>query len=115
MGKPSRDKGKRGEREAAAELNRLFKCNAKRSQQYCGADADADIKCDINGCHFEVKRQETMRMYPWLAQASEDAAATDCPVVLHRQNGKPWIACLYLDDMPGLVTLLNRYMEGKSN
>ena len=46
MGKPSRDKGKRGEREAAAELNRLFPdCNAYRSQQFSGANHDADIKC----------------------------------------------------------------------
>jgi hypothetical protein len=111
MGKPSRDKGKRGERQACVELNRLFNCNARRSQQFSGADHTADIKSDIIGCHFEVKRQETMKMYPWLKQASEDAAATDCPVVLHRQNGKPWIACLYLDDVPGLVTLVNEYME----
>ena len=111
-GRMSRQKGKRGERQACAELRRLFPdCKARRSQQFCGADADADLTTDIMGLKCEVKRQETMKMYPWLKQASEDAAATDCPVVLHRQNGKPWIACLYLDDVPGLVTLLNEYME----
>jgi hypothetical protein len=111
-GRMSRQKGKRGERQACAELRRLFPdCKARRSQQFCGADADADLTTDIMGLKCEVKRQETMKMYPWLKQASEDAAATDCPVVLHRQNGKPWICALYLDDLPGLVTVINEYMD----
>jgi len=112
MGRMSRQKGKRGQREASKELIRLFPdCQARRSQQYCGADADADLTTDIMGLHCEVKRQERMQLYAWLAQSESDSKATDCPVVLHRQNGKPWICALYLDDLPGLVTVINEYMN----
>ena len=109
MGKASRDKGKRGEREAAAELNRLFDCEARRAQQYCGADGDADIKCDIDGLQFEVKRQERMQMYKWMDQAESDKRYTEIPVVLTRQNNKPWLLAVKLDDLPAMIEAFNSY------
>jgi hypothetical protein len=112
MGRMSRQKGKRGEREASKKLLRLFpECHARRSQQYCGTDGDADLTTDIVGLHVEVKRQETMKMYPWLLQAENDCAASDCPIVLHRQNGKPWMMALYLDNLPGLLAVMSEYLE----
>lgn len=36
MGRMSRQKGKRGEREAAAAWNELFGTSVRRSQQFCG-------------------------------------------------------------------------------
>lgn len=109
MGKPSRDKGKRGEREAAAELNKLFDCEAHRAQQYCGADHDADIKCNIDGLHFEVKRQERMQLYKWMEQAENDKRYSEIPVVLTRQNNKPWLLAIQLDDLPNLIDAINEY------
>lgn len=107
----SRQKGKRGELECSKELMRVFDCTARRSQQYCGNNADADLVTSISGLHCEVKRVEKMRLYPWLEQATQGASATDCPVVFHRQNNKQWVASLYLDDLPGLVALINEFME----
>ena len=109
MGKPSRDKGKRGEREAADELNKLFSCEAHRSQQYSGADHDADISCNIEGLHFEVKRQERMQLYKWMDQAESDKRYSEIPVVLTRQNNKPWLLAIPLDDLPALVNAINEY------
>lgn len=39
----SRDKGKRGERELAAILKEYGYNEARRGQQYCGADGSADV------------------------------------------------------------------------
>ncbi len=73
MGLRSRNKGKRGEREAAGELQRLFNVDARRGRQFQGSDESPDVVADIPGLHFEVKRCEDFRLYPSLAQASDDA------------------------------------------
>jgi len=108
MGKASRDKGKRGEREAAAILNRMYpNCNAYRSQQFSGANHDADIECDIDGIHFEVKRQERMQLYKWMHQAEADKRYSEIPVVLTRKNQEDWLLSVKLDDLPALIEAFN--------
>jgi len=103
MTQMSRNKGKRGEREAAAILNDLFGCSARRSQQYCGQAGDADLATDLEGVHFEVKRVERFQLHAALRQACEDAGADDIPVVLHKSNRNPWVVVLKLDDLPTLA------------
>lgn len=105
MGLLSRNKGKRGEREAAAEIARLFHIDAHRGRQYQGSDDSPDIVTAIPDTHFEVKRCEAFRLYAALAQAIEDAG-TKIPVVLHRSNEHPWVAIVRLDDLPRLTTQL---------
>jgi len=107
MGLRSRNKGKRGEREAAAELRRLFGVEARRARQFCGGDDSPDVVTGIEGVHFEVKRCESLRLYDALGQAIRDAG-TKIPVVLHRQNAKQWLAIVRLDDLPALAALLTR-------
>ena len=103
MGRKSRDKGARGERELAAELSRLFGVEAHRGRQYHGGPDSPDVKTGIVGVHFECKRVEHLSLYPALEQARGDAGA-DVPVVAHRRNGKPWVVCCDLDDLPRLAT-----------
>jgi hypothetical protein len=98
-------KGKRGEREAAAEIARLFRVEARRGRQYCGAPEAPDIRTAIAGVHFEVKRCEALRLYTALEQAVGDAGQ-NVPLVLHRTNGKPWVAILRLKDLPQLAVQL---------
>jgi len=105
MGLRSRNKGKVGEREAAAEVRRLFRTEARRGRQYSGGDDSPDIVADIEDVHFEVKRAETLRLYDALDQAVGDAGQRT-PVVLHRQNRKPWVAVVRLDDLPRLAVQL---------
>ena len=105
MGAKSRRKGKVGEREAAAEIRRLFRVEARRGCQFQGTDESPDILADIYGVHFEVKRSETFRLYKALSQAIEDAG-DKIPVVLHRANNRPWVAIVRLDDLPRLATQL---------
>lgn len=105
MGMQSRNKGKRGEREAAAEIRRLFRTEARRGCQFAGGQNSPDIVTAIEGVHFEIKRCECFRMYEALDQASGDAGE-QVPVVLHRHNLKPWVAIVRLDDLPRLAVQL---------
>lgn len=101
----SRRKGARGELEAAAEVRRLFGVEACRGAQHCGGPDAPDIRTAIERVHFEVKRAESFRLYEALAQAIGDAGDR-IPVVLHRSNGKPWVAIVRLEDLPNLATQL---------
>ena len=90
----SREKGKRGERELAKVL-REYGFDARRGEQYCGANGDADV-VGVPGFHIECKRTEQLRMYDALEQASNDAREGETPVVMHRKNGEKWVAVMEL-------------------
>jgi hypothetical protein len=105
MGLRSRNKGKRGEREAAAEIRRLFRVEARRGCQFAGSEDSPDILTAIPKVHFEVKRAETFRLYEALKQAEHDAGE-NIPVVLHKQNHQPWVAVVKLEDLPRLAVQL---------
>lgn len=105
MGAKSRRKGQSGEREAAAEIRRVLGADAHRGRQYHGGADAPDVKTDIPGLHIEVKRAETFRLYPALEQATGDAGGK-LPLVLHRRNLQPWVAVVYLDDLPRLAEIL---------
>lgn len=107
MGRMSRTKGKVGEREVA-ELLRAHGFQARRGVQYQGGPGAPDVVHDIEGVHIEVKRTERFALYPAIEQARQDARAGDIPVVMHRQNGRPWVACLPAEDFLTIMRALNR-------
>lgn len=115
MGQFSRNKGKVGERELARELSRVFGVSARRGVQFCGGPDSPDIVTDIPGVHFECKRTERFRLYESLEQAITDGGESNIPVVMHRQNKKPWIAVVRLDDLPKLASILARILEPQTN
>lgn len=103
MGKASRDKGKRGEREIAA-LFRAHGFNARRGQQYKGSSDSPDIVHDVPGLHVEVKFRENASPYAALEQVSRDAGYEgDAPVVFMRKLRKPWIMVMDADDFLNLM------------
>ncbi len=106
MGRFSKSKGKRGERELAAELSRVLGVAARRGQQFQGSPDSPDVVTDIHDVHIECKRSERLRLYEALEQAVEDAGVQKIPVVCHRQNNKPWVVVLRLDDLPKLATII---------
>jgi Holliday junction resolvase len=114
MGMRSRRKGAEGEREAAAELRRLFGIEARRGQQFSGSPESPDVRTDLEKVHFEVKRCESLRLFAAMEQAIRDAGGERIPVVLHRPNGKPWLAIVRLDDLPQLAVALYLALMRKS-
>lgn len=107
----SKQKGKRGELEAAKELARLFGVEARRGQQFAGGADSPDVVCEIAGVHIEVKRTEQLRLWEAVEQATADAAGK-VPLVLHRPNQRPWLAIVPLDELPTLVASLYLTMMG---
>lgn len=101
MGKHSRSKGARGEREAA-ELLRTHGFQAHRGRQYHGGADSPDVVHTIPGIHIEVKRVEALHLWGAMDQASNDAGER-VPMVLHRRNNRPWLAILPADDLLELL------------
>lgn len=103
MGKiNSKAKGAKGERE----LSRLLKeygYDTRRSQQYCGANGDADV-IGLPGIYVECKRVQKLNIYEAMDQAINDSSARDMPFdyelpsVFHRKNKCKWLVTMrYLD------------------
>jgi len=105
----SRNKGAAGERELAREIGRIFRCSARRGQQFCGSPDSPDVVTSIPGVHLECKRTERFQLYAALGQATRDAGEASVPVVCHRQNRQPWVAVVKLDDLPRLVRNLTPF------
>ena len=100
----SRNKGKRGELEAAKAVTECLGVAARRGQQFSGLEGE-DIVTDLDGVHFEVKRTERLNLYKAMEQATLDAGTNDVPVVLHRKNNEQWVAIVPLTQ---LMTLAER-------
>lgn len=68
-------------------LFRTYNYNARRGQQYCGANGDADV-VGVPHLHIECKAHENGhgKLYEWLDQAKRDAREGEIPVVIHKRN-----------------------------
>lgn len=100
MSRAQREKGKRGEREAAAVL-RAWGLEARRGRQYAGHEDAPDVVCGLFGFHVEVKRRRCSAD-AWLREAREDAPGKR-PLVLHRGDRGEWLCTVCAADVPALV------------
>lgn len=92
----SRRKGTAGERELANIL-KSYGYDARRGQQYCGANGDADV-IGLEGVHIECKRVERLNIHDAMKQAADDARARETPIVAHRKNNTEWLVTMRLSD-----------------
>ena len=92
----SRQKGARGEREFAKFL-RDRGVQARRGQQFSGSPDSPDVITDLDRYHFEVKRVESLRLYPAMQQAKDDAG-NKVPIVAHRKNNQGWVVIMSAED-----------------
>ena len=106
MGSMSRRKGAAGEREAARALNDVLGTKFYRGRQYHGGPDSPDLAGGLQGLNVEVKRTERFSLYPALDQSRRDAGKDDVPVVMHRQNCRPWVIIVELSQLPRLADLL---------
>lgn len=101
MARKSRRKGAHAEREVR-DIFRRFGFACERDGH---GDFDGDLKHEIEGFHFEVKRHEKIGMGAWKAQAERDSAPGVVPVVIWRRSGEEWSANLPLAELLSLLQL----------
>lgn len=109
MAKNSRAKGASGERELANIL-KGYGYTARRGQQYCGANGDADV-VGLDSIHIECKRVERLNIDDAMEQAIADAKAGELPAVFHRKNRKKWLVTMTLDGWMALYNFSNAYKK----
>ncbi|MEM2990176.1 MAG: hypothetical protein QXQ02_03225 [Halobacteria archaeon] len=112
MGSSQRQKGKRGERDAANALNRLFRVSAARTAQARGTRDSPDILCDIEDLYIEVKFRERINIYDAIEKADKEAD-DKIPIVLYRKNRKDWLVIAYLDDLPIICKIMSEKTNDK--
>jgi hypothetical protein len=115
MGKASRDKGARGEREIIDLLQPIvdteYTFAGKEPPQLkrtSSTQADGG-GCDITGIDWlalEVKRCETLQVEQWWRQCLAQAKLGQMPVLVYRQNGRQWRARLYLQTLATCIVVL---------
>lgn len=97
----SREKGKGFERWVA----RYFRDNgfpaAQRSQQYCGANGDADV-IGVPFLHIECKNRERLNLYEAMEQSVRDSKADDIPIVIYKKNRQQPQVAMRLDDFKNM-------------
>lgn len=105
----SREKGKRGELEAAHELKR-YGYDARRGQQFAGINGDADV-VGLPGIHLEIKRVEKLNIENAVDQAIRDAREGEKPAVMHRKNRRKWLVTMPFDEWIELYQAWERENE----
>jgi Holliday junction resolvase len=103
MSRAEREKGARGEREVATILRRNS-LPAVRTPNSGGLHVKGDLT-GVPGYHFEIKRQETLRLPAWLRQAADECSDETVPVVVWRTNRSDWFAAIPLTDLARLLDL----------
>lgn len=93
-----RQKGAKGERELAGVLRDYGYTEAKRGQQFCGVNGNADVIDALPKIHIECKRVERLNLYDAMAQSKRDAREGEMPAVFHRKNHSKWLVTMELDD-----------------
>ncbi len=96
----SREKGKRFERLVAG-LFRSIGYEARRGQQYCGSNGDADV-IGAPGIHIECKAVEKLNLYDAMSQAKADAREGELPVVIHKKNNCKVLVTMEFNDWAAL-------------
>lgn len=105
MGRSQRQKGKRGERQAARAVSAALGVRARRGVQYKGGAGSADIEVEIPGVHWEVKFVERESVRTWMAQARAECGP-GVPVVLHKRSREEWLLTLPLERLYEFVQRL---------
>ena len=112
MGRLSKQKGKRGEREAAAELGAILGVAARRGVQYQGGPESPDVVLDGVAIHVEAKRTEKLSLWPAIDQASADAPSGSVPIVWHRPNRRPSVLIVETSRLLELAREVVRAADG---
>ena len=89
-------KGARAEL-ALAKVFREHGYEARRGQQYCGANGAADV-VGLPFIHVECKAVERLNIFDALAQSVRDAKDGEIPIVCHKKNYTDWLVTMRIED-----------------
>lgn len=92
----SRRKGAEFERKLA-NLLKEYGYSARRGQQFCGANGDADV-VGLEHIHIEAKAVEKLNIYDAVEQSKNDAREDEIPVVIHKKNRKNILVTMEFDE-----------------
>lgn len=106
-----RQKGAVGEREFA-HLLREHGYEAERGVQHSGGKDSPDVKTNMHGVHWEIKRTERLRLHDALKQSQRDAGEDEMAVVGYRRNHDEWIVIQPFTDW---IKLLKAYEREQTN
>jgi len=121
MGKSERQKGQRGEREVAEEINKVFGVKWARVPGSGGMDIKGDVRrpfgikktlCDM--FHWEVKFQEHLNIWEAFIQSERDALldpTNPSPIVVLRRSRTPWRVLIDLRLFLELLLELQEWRE----
>ncbi len=102
MGKLSRDKGKRGEREVV-DLFKKHGLDAHRGQQFKGTKDSPDVVTEVEDMYVEVKRRQQFNLYKTLEKADEEKPEGTNSVVFHRKDKEKWLVTMDADEFLDLL------------
>lgn len=106
--KNSRQKGKRGELDAAHALERVFSWHARRTQQFKGTSDSSDIEVEETPEAFwEVKRVERLNVCDAMSTAAA-TAGSKLPILMHRRNNTDWLVTVRLEDLGRLASTVSK-------
>lgn len=106
MGRMSREKGKRGEREVFGLLSDLLGIAVKRNINARMGDCDS---LEIPGWACESKRVEQWSEAFWAQAVDQADRVQRRPVLFFRASRRPWVAMLDLADVAMLEVQRGRY------
>lgn len=113
MGKLSRDKGKRGEREVVA-LLRENGFEARRGQQFRGGSDSPDIVHDMTGFYIEVKLRQQLNLYDTMDVANNEKGEDEKALIFHRKDSKRWLVTIDAEDFLRIMELYYDLRSGPS-
>ena len=98
MGKiNSRAKGAKGERIFRDICRERGFDDARRGQQYCGANGDADV-VGLPNIHIECKFVQNLNFHKAMEQSINDAKENEMPIVASKRKYEPWLITMRVDD-----------------
>lgn len=114
MGKiNSRQKGAAGEREFA-KLLRDHGYEAERGVQHQGGKDSPDVKTNMQGVHWEIKRTERLHLHEAMEQSKRDAGEDEMPLVGYRRNRSEWLVIQPFEEWVKLYQAWEREQKGQT-
>ena len=99
MGKASRDKGKRGEREVA----QLLKDRGIHHDRTLDGRNQVHGDILLSDMALEVRRREQVSIVKWSREHEAEVPDHLIAAVVYRTNGEPWRISLPLDDFLSII------------